>query len=194
MKGGAQRGPGGHGTQAGRLLHGACRCSALRFSFSAAPVKPRPCLAVRPVPPWLPRPRALLHGGWGAGTLATNAPSRSIPPQRPPLLRRNSRRGWGARERAHIYLRSFQAKTSISPYCISPPNLITLLSRCKSASPSASVLLKPGRNWWSDMYNFPLGFAITGSYKPITGAELVGGAGWSGEPRGPRAGNQGRVK
>lgn len=108
----------------------------------------------------------------------------------------------GARERARIYLRSFQAKTSISAYCISPPNLITLLSRRKSASPSASRLLKPGRNWWGDMYNFPLGVEITGSYKPITAAEPRGesgrgvGAGAAGTPRRRRrgAGNQGRAK
>lgn len=47
----------------------------------------------------------------------------------------------------HIYLRSFQMKTSICTYCISPPNLITFLSCCKSACLSASLLLEPGRNW-----------------------------------------------
>lgn len=53
------------------------------------------------------------------------------------------------RVRSHL-LRSFQMKTSICTYCISPPNLITFLSRCKSAFLSASLLLKPGWNWWSD--------------------------------------------
>lgn len=142
------------------------------FSLSEAPIKP--CLLnwlFMPLPSLLSSLPGSLCWGWGGGILDTNSLSEDY--YSTGALHcswRNNRFGWGAGW-DHIYLRSFQMKTSICTYCIAPPNLITFLFCCKSAFPSANLLLKPGWNWWSDTQNFHLGFDIPGSYKPITAAE-----------------------
>ena len=122
--------------------------TAHTYTLSEASIKP--CL-----PNWLFMllPSLLsIHQGHSAGPgmgqyWIQTLPLRTTIPVGPHRCsRRNNRFGWGAGW-DHIYLRSFQMKTSICTYCISPPNLITFLSCCKSAFPSANLLLKPGWNW-----------------------------------------------